>query len=137
MLFRSASTHGEHEALLVGFLSALMPRLQAGLHGTLTEFGKSADVILLSLKKWLDIQGHPSEHAQYQLATTLEKWVQEGLALRHDPYEVTVQALSPQGFPVTIHVRKSQQADLIAMLPALCSWLAEQGYAVPSPAGTF
>ena len=72
--------------------------------------------------------------------TLTSKAVQEGIQLRHDPYSVKVQTLSPQGFPITLEILKHNKAELVTELEALVVWLAQHGYkprkepCMPSPA---
>ena len=121
-------TWQEHESLLVGFLSALQGRLQPDIMQSLKDFGATADSTFVAMRKWIDTNGMPSDHVLYQLSGIIERLLKEGLQLRHDPYQVTVQALSPEGFPVEIHVAKHDTAALVEALPALTQWLAQHGY---------
>jgi len=71
-----------------------------------------------------------NEHAQYSLGDAFARLQERGvqLHLRHDPYQVTVHTMSPQGFPIAFHVAKSDVTELIGALPALVGWLAQEGY---------
>ena len=64
---------------------------------------------------------------------THSKLQERGVQLRHDPYQVRVQALAPQGFPVVIQVAKEDVSALIGALPALMGWLAQEGYKPVDP----
>jgi hypothetical protein len=74
-----------------------------------------------------------NEHAWYSLGDSLVKLQERGVQLRHDPYQVRVQALAPQGFPVVIQVAKEDVSALIGALPALMGWLAQEGYKPVDP----
>jgi exodeoxyribonuclease-5 len=86
---------------------------------------ESLQQVCEAVKKWIDAATkEPNEHALYQLANTLA----QGVLLRGDPYRASVQAVSPEGFGVTIHVAKQDTGELVTALPALLAWMKEQGY---------
>lgn len=79
--------------------------------------------------------GETNEHAHYQLSDALLKLQEQGLALRHDPYILRVQAVAPHGYPVEFQVAKTSVQDLITALPALLEWLATQHFTAPETVG--
>jgi hypothetical protein len=132
----------QHEALLQGFLGLVQGRLQAWIaeeHKALQAARAVCDLEHQRLCQGLEavtrLAQHAvttaqqvNEHAQYSLSDAVLKLQERGVQLHHDPYSADVQALSPQGFPVTIHVAKHEVSELIGALPALTGWLAQEGY---------
>jgi hypothetical protein len=124
----STPAWAEHEALLQGFCRHLQQRLETELLSNGTKLMQALDVMSQSMQRWIEGHLQANEHSQYQLSDALLKLQERGVQLRHDPYRADVQALSPQGFPVTIHVAKHEVSELIDALPALCGWLVQEGY---------
>lgn len=123
-----ADTHQAHEALLQGFLSALQGQLRELLLSEVKNFGDTADSTLLAIRKWIDTNGTPSEHATYQLAGVLDKLQTQGMTLKGDPYMASLQAVTPQGFPVTITLTKQSAGELTDALGGLVGWLQQAGF---------
>jgi YspA, cpYpsA-related SLOG family len=117
-----------HEALLQGFLGHLLHRLDAELISNGKDLLRTIDAMGQSVKTWVEAFSGHSEHAEYQLANMIERLMIHGMQLRQDPYQVEVQALSPQGYTVTLRLAKQTTPDLIESLPALLTWLEQQGY---------
>jgi exodeoxyribonuclease-5 len=119
---------GEHEALLQGFCQHFQRRFDAAL----AQSGKDAMRCLEDMhgyiKRQLEMDQEKIRHAETALDQLLTKIAAGGIALRHDPYEASIQAMSPQGFRVTVAIKKGDPEDLIDKLPALIGWLAESGY---------
>jgi hypothetical protein len=68
-----------------------------------------------------------SEHAAYQWSDALLKLVQEGIQLRHAPYEATLERQDPTtGISFTITVRKQDSDALIDEVSAIEGWLTER-----------
>lgn len=123
--------YGEHEALLQGFcqhLQAIMHKWMLEEHHTLAT---GMDATLAGVRDWAKLVFQGNEHAQYSLADALLKIQEGGIALRHDPYNATVQAVSPAGYPVTLHLAKPDAAALVEALPAVVGWLQANGYVAP------
>jgi hypothetical protein len=132
----------QHEALLQGFLGLLQGRLKAWIedeHKALQTARATCDLEHQRLCQALEAvtklaqqavttSQQTNEHAWYSLGDSLKTLQERGMQLRLDPYQATVQALSPHGFPVTIQVAKSDVSELIGALPALTGWLAQEHY---------
>ena len=124
----------KHEAQLWGFLSALQRPLREALLSELQTFGKNADTIITGLRQWVEHAGPANEHALSKFAQAVQGLQERGLALRQDPYVAIVKAQSPEGFLVTIEVKKADGAALTQALPQLLGWMKAQGYeACPAP----
>lgn len=73
-----------------------------------------------------------NDHAQYQLANALDRLSAAGVKVHGPPYTATVQARTPQGFPVTLTLHKGSAEDLVQALEGLSTWLQTQSYTAPS-----
>jgi YspA, cpYpsA-related SLOG family len=118
----------QHEALLQGFLGHLLHRLDAELISNGKDLLRTIDAMGQSCKTWMEAFSGHSEHAEYQLANMIERLVIHGIQLRQDPYQVEVQALSPQGYPITLRLAKQSTAELVESLPAVLAWFEQSGY---------
>jgi hypothetical protein len=133
-----------HEAQIHAFLEHFQHTVRdlvteeiAALRGSLVQDAKSLDAhhdkILAFLKDWAQQVGTASEHAQYQLSHTLEKCATEGLPVLSPPYQAVVQAVSPQGYPITLTMTKTGVTALVEEVERLLPWLQKQGYGVAVP----
>ena len=91
------------------------------------------DAMAVTMRSCLDKVAEQNEHALYQWSDAVLKLHEHGLQLRHDPYQIRVQALSPQGFPVIIQVAKGDAGALVEAVPMLMGWLAQEGYKPVDP----
>lgn len=123
-----SDTFNAHEALLQGFCQHLQNRLTQFLVEESKGLLRAFESTTLTLRECLERVAQPNEHAQYQLSDALLKLQEHGIALKGDPYRASLEALTPQGFPVTITVAKQQAGELVEALPALVGWMVEQGY---------
>lgn len=118
----------QHEALLQGFLGHVSHKLN---EEVLSQSKDILDVVKGAIRF---IDEAAQRQSLYQdnllgvLANALTGLQGQGLQLRHDPYTAEVQALAPQGFAVTLTVKKQDTSDLIATLQGLMQWLAQEGY---------
>jgi hypothetical protein len=122
------SRFNEHEALLQGFLTHFTRRFDEAVKDSVREITKTVDGIYEFVHHQMQIQREKAQQAETLLDTLTTKAVTQGIQVRHDPYTVTVQTLSPQGFPVTLTVAKQDSEALVEELGALTQWLAQQGY---------
>lgn len=125
----------QFEPMLQGMLSYVGQKLAAEQERALQEvkaryreFDASIAATWTLLQKLVEQASQQNEHAQYQLADALLKLQEKGVQLRHDPYTATVQAVSPEGFPVTITLAKGDTGELCSSLPCLMEWLQHSGY---------
>jgi exodeoxyribonuclease-5 len=130
---------GEHEALLQGFAQHLLHRIEQGLNHEFGYYakdaGKAVDDMAAYFRQQVEIDKDKLRHAETLLDMLISKAIQEGLRVRHDPYQASVQAISPQGFPVTITVTKPSDGELLTDLREFVMWLHESGFAaMPAPA---
>jgi len=118
----------EHEALLHGFLTYLMSRLNE----EVLQQSKDIMDVIKGAVRFIDEAAQrrdsASENALKLLSDGLAKLPSQGLQLHHDPYEATVEALSPEGFVVRLQIRKQSPAELTQALPGLTQWLKQQGF---------
>jgi exodeoxyribonuclease V len=117
-----------YEALLHGFCQHLQRRLDNDVMDHHRGVMRALDSVCQTVKTWIEGTTQANEHAQYQLSDALLKLPQQGLRLRHDPYTVDVQAVSPQGYPITFHLAKDTAPELLAELPDVVAWLANNQY---------
>lgn len=101
--------------------------------GQSTATMKVLDQVYGHVAACLDKIAVANDHAQYQLANALDRLVDKGVTVKGEPYTVTVSALTPQGFPLTLTLRKSTADDLVPALEALAAWLEQAGYRAPGP----
>ena len=125
---------GAHEALLQGFCQHLQDRLHTFMLEEHKGIMQTLDATLVALRKWVETVGQQNEHSAYQLSDALFKLQEQGILLMENPYKVTIEAVTPEGYPVKIDVVKRTTEELIMAMPALSGWLAAQGYTMPSPA---
>jgi hypothetical protein len=134
----------QHESLLQGFLGLVQGRLKAWIeeeHKALQSARATCDLehqrlcqaleaVTTLAQRAVTTSQQTNEHAQYSLADAFARLQERGVSLQlhHDPYQVTVHTMSPQGFPIAIQVAKSDASELISALPALTGWLAQEGY---------
>lgn len=133
-----------YDALLQGFCAHLLTRMQ-GMADDLTTATRQATEqqatdyhngaitflheVCQAVKAWIEATTTtPNEHAQYQLANVLEALQKGGVHFRTAPYRVTLQACTPNGYPVTFDVLKDDAGALVEELNNLTSWLVSQGY---------
>jgi hypothetical protein len=132
----------QHESLLQGFLGLLQGRLKGWIedeHKALQSARATCDLehqrlcqaleaVTTLAQQAVTTSQHTNEHAQYSLADAFARLQERGVQLHHDPYTAKVTALSPQGFPITVHIAKHHVDELIGALPALMGWLAQEEY---------
>ena len=124
----AVASFGEHEALLHGFCQHLQKRLDASVMDQHKQAMRVLDSVTTAVKDWIEGKCLQSDHASYQLSGLLEKLMAQGVQVRHDPYQASVQALSPQGFVVQLHLRASTTGAVVEELPQMLGWMKEQGY---------
>jgi hypothetical protein len=126
-----SSVHA-YDALLHGFCTALQGKLHAWLLEESTTFDRHLDKMLVFLKDWGEQTGKANEHACYQLSDALAKLCEHGLGSLGAPYQATIQAISPAGFPITLQLAKQDPVALVGALESVHQWLASAQY---RPAG--
>jgi exodeoxyribonuclease-5 len=119
---------GEHEALLQGALAHLMRNFKDACTAYAKDMQRPVDEIYNFVHDQMKIQHEKTRHAETVLDQVTTKIVQQGIQVQHDPYTVTVQSVSPQGFPVALHIAKRDKGELVEELGALVGWLAHNGY---------
>ena len=118
-----------HEVLLLGFTQALQRKLHEGLLEDHSAITRTLDGVLAAMKGAIETLG--TSHAQVvsQLSTALATLQERGLSVVQNPYQATVQAVSPEGYPVSIAIAKREGSELTTALTGLVGWMAQQGYA--------
>ena len=119
---------GEHEAILQAFCTHLLQRFDTAVNASVKDLSKGADEIYGFVHQQLQIQREKAQHAETYLDTLTTQAVTQGIQLRSDPYSVTVQTMSPQGFPVTLALHKQDKGELVEELGNMVQWLAQHGY---------
>jgi hypothetical protein len=114
----------QHEALLHGFLTHLLQRLNSELFADSREIMKTVDAVLKLVEASAARQDRDTSQAWSQLVGVLE----QGIALRHDPYEAHVKSVSPEGFVIDITLKKADAGGLVQAMTGLTQWLIEHHY---------
>ena len=118
-----------HEALLLGFTEALQRKLHEGLLEDHSAITRTLDGVLAAMKGAIETLGASHDQVASQLSTALATLQERGLSVVQNPYQATVQAVSPEGYPVSIAIAKRDGSELTTALTSLVGWLAKQGYA--------
>lgn len=128
---QSPATFGEHQALLYGFCQALQGEMAKWMTEQQLSTGRVVEMIFANCKEHVATLATANEHSQYQLANALTQLQERGLVLIQNPYVADVTAMSPQGFPVTLHVVKTDVASFIAEIQEVTGWLASNSFTPP------
>jgi hypothetical protein len=119
---------GEHEALLRGFCQHLQGRLEQHLRPYIKDAFTCIEDMHAYLKHQLEIEKEKIRHAETALDKLVTKVVTDGVQVRHDPYQLVVQAVSPEGYGITIQIAKTDAGALLAELPQVLGWLTSNHY---------
>jgi hypothetical protein len=123
--------HPELVPLFQGFCQHLGSRLEKEFTTYATSVGKTLDEMYDYLKQQRDLDKAKVQHAETLLDQLVTKAVEQGIQLRHDPYVVTLQAVTPEGFPVTITMTGSTEKQIVDTFTSLRAGLASAGYTAP------
>jgi hypothetical protein len=113
-----------HEALLQGFCQHLQKLLERNVLEHHKHVIEALNSVCDTVRRWSEGTLHVNEHAAYQLSDALLKLHQDGLQVRHAPYEATVHGQTPAGVGITITVRKQDCNALIDEVSEVEGWLA-------------
>jgi hypothetical protein len=119
----------EHSAMLQGFLGALMPKMEAHIHQYTRDAMQCIEDMHGFMKQQLAVEKEKIQHVETVIDRLVTQVATQGLQVHHDPYEITVRAMSPGGFAVAFTLRKATVEAVMDELPALLGWLTEQRYA--------
>lgn len=125
----AACTFNDHDALLSGFCMALQDRLYKHLHEQQSGALRIVDATYGTVTDRLAKLAEVNEHATYSLGEALLK-LREPTVL-HNPYTAVVEAVSSQGFPVTLTIAKRDAGELVQAIEGLTAWLVSAGYTTP------
>ena len=92
------------------------------------EMTKGADEMYSFVHHQLQTPTGESAASRNVLDTLTTKAVDAGDPTAAGPVYRQVQSLSPQGFPVTLHLAKQDKGALVDELRKLVQWLAQHGY---------
>jgi len=123
-----SSTALPYDALLQGFCTHLMKRLDQELLASGKDLMKVLDAMGMAMQRWGERTMQANEHSAYQLSNALEALQKGGIHMTTAPYRVTLQACTPSGYPVTFDVLKDSANALVEELNNLTAWLVSQGY---------
>lgn len=79
----------------------------------------------------------PAEAGALQHLCEALEGLKGGLLVAGSPYRLTMQALTPQGYPVALTVERQDSAAFFADLASLATWLHGNGYKMPPAAVAF
>jgi hypothetical protein len=127
----SVERFGEHEALLTGFVQTLQKRLMADIFDQSKSLLRCIDAVYERTTSAVGKLAEANEHSQYQLGAALAQLQEKGVQVTGQPYQATVQCLTPQGLPLTITLQKGSAEDLIGAMQGLGGWLQANGYTAP------
>jgi hypothetical protein len=120
---------GEHEALLRAFAQHVLNHVDAALNDSTREANTAVNDLYSYVKSLIQTDQERLRHAETLLDTLTTKALTEGLTLRSTPtQQLTIQTVSPQGFPVSFQLAKASIGELIAELPLATDWLSQHGY---------
>lgn len=114
-----------HEALLHGFCQSLQRRLDGMVIDHTKSVMRSLEAVFEGFQKQAATFATVNEHATYQLSNALEAVSKSG---QSSPYQVTIAAKNPDGFPVELSIAKQDAGELIQALGAVFPWLKDAGY---------
>lgn len=123
----------EHEVLLQGALQHLQGKLNTWLHDTGKDAMACVEDMHAYIKRQIDIDRDAVRHAESAMDALVANVVSSGITVRQDPYQLAIEAVSPQGFPVTLTIRKATADELISDLDSVVGWLADNGYRAVDP----
>jgi hypothetical protein len=118
----------EHQALLQGFLGALMPKIDDHVKQYAKDAFQCIEDFHHYMKQQIELDKEKVKHVETVIDALATKMATQGLQVRHDPYTVTVQTMSPQGYPLTFQMAKDNAPALMQELSGMVEWLASQGY---------
>jgi len=127
----------QHEALLQGFCTALQERLSHWILDHHKNMERVLDVTYAACKSRLESVAAQNDHASYQMSDALLKLHDGGLAVLSNPYEASIEAVSPQGYPVMLKIVKKDASELTQAVIGVTAWLQTAGYTVPQHVGAF
>jgi len=127
----------QHEALLQGFCTALQERLSHWILDHHKNMERVLDVTYAACKSRLEAVAAQNDHASYQMSDALLKLHDGGLAVLSNPYEASIEAVSPQGYPVMLKIVKKDASELTQAVIGVTAWLQTAGYTVPQHVGAF
>lgn len=118
----------EHGRLVDATMTLLEGKITEWVSGQSTATLKVLDQVYAHVASCLDKIAVANDHAQYQLATALDRLGERGVQVHGTPYTATVQATTPQGFPLILTLHKGSAEELVQALDGLTQWLQSQGY---------
>lgn len=121
----------EQGSLIDATMRLLEGKITAWVDAQGTATMKTLERVYAQMAACLDKIAVANDHAQYQLANALDRVCETGVQLTGTPYTATVQARSPQGFPLTLTLQKRSADELVQALEGLQTWLQTQGYTAP------
>ena len=121
-------TWQEHQALLQGFLGALMPKMEEHIHQYTRDAMQCIEDMHGFMKQQLAVEKEKIQHTETVLDRLVTQVATQGLQVHQDPYEIMVRAMSPGGFFVAFTLRKATVEAVMDELPAMLAWLTEQRY---------
>jgi hypothetical protein len=120
---------GEHEALVQAFAQHVLTHVDTALADSQRHADKAVHDLYDYVRSLIETDKERLRHAETLLDTLMAKALAEGLTLRSTPtQQLTIQTMSPQGFPVHFHLSKASIGELIAEIPLATDWLAQHGY---------
>jgi exodeoxyribonuclease-5 len=119
---------GEHEALLQAFAQHVLKHVDTALVETTREAGKTVHAMYDYVESLITTDKERLRHMETLLDQLVAKVVAEGILVRRDPYQLTVQAVSPHGYPVTMQIAQGSPEDLLEELGNVTDWLTANDY---------
>lgn len=114
---KSEETAAPIEPQALGFLQWIQQQLRSTFDLEILYANMRRDEQFSTMKTWLEAQASPAALAALDTQS-----------LNGPPYQASVQAISPDGFAVTITVTKRDTGALVEDLNNLLPWLKAQGY---------
>ena len=110
-----------------GFCQYLQARLDTELTNAGIRMARGAETTITSMAEYTQGVLAANEHANYSFAEALIQFARGNPTL---PYQMALQAHTPQGYPITLTIQKGTAEEFIPAMVKLGEWLLSHGYTV-------
>lgn len=119
---------GEHEALFRGAAQHIINQVKQGMAETSRDASKSLNDMYTHVAALIHEDQQRLRNAETLLDQLAMKIAHEGILVRADPYQLTVQALAPQGYPITMRLAGPTMAETIQDTARFIDWLVKNEF---------
>lgn len=111
-----------------GFCDYIQHRLNTQLQDAGIRMARDVETTITDMANFAKGVLSANEHAHYSFADALAKIADK----RELPYTVTLKALSSEGFPLELTIRKETAGEIVEVVSNLLPWLVANGYTAPT-----